>query len=264
VKRYIKIYILSILSIVILLSTVNCAPSVSQKEYDSVKSELSDAKGQIATLQLKSNEAMTIEAQYDLLKTQYEELNKQNAARSSEIETIKTEYGALNTKYEQLKSQYDVKNSEMQTLQTKYDALSDKFQKLQTQYDTVVQGSVNLDEEEIDQAIFRLINDERTMNGVAELLWGRYLYTSALQNSREMAETGRYQYSEVGAVWQDIFWAVSYGTVEQVANAALTSWKVNDYKYQYDIINPGSIYGAVGTYKLGGIYYITYLTSIYE
>ena len=257
--------------IIVLFSLANCAPSVSQEEYDSVRSELSDTKNQLATLQDKLAEAATVEGQYQDLNIKYEELQKQHDARIDEIQTIKSEFDELNsefdelnTEYEQLKGRDDARINEIQAIQAAYDELNNEFEELQKQHDIIVQGTAVLSEEEIDQAIFELINQERKNSGVDELVWGINLYKQAKQNSREMAEQGEYQYSSSGAVWQEIFMAARYGTIDQIANGALITWKNNDYRYRYNIINTQSIYGTVATYKSGEVYYITYMASIFR
>lgn len=259
-----RIITLSILSIIVLFSLANCAPSasqVSQEEYDSMRIELSDSKKQLATLQDKLAEAAIVEGQYQDLNIKYEELQKQHDARIDEIQTIKSELDELNTEYEQLKGQGGARINEIQAMQAEYDELNKEFDELKRQYDIIVQGTAVFSEEEIDQAIFELINQERKNNDVDELAWGINLYKVAKQNSREMAEKGKYLYTSAGGVWQEIFVAVRYGTIDQIANGALITWKNNDYRYRYNIINPQSLYGAVATYKLGEVYYITYVAS---
>lgn len=256
-----RIITLSMLLTIILFSLSNCAPSVSQEEYDSVRSELSVTKDQLATLQEKLAE---VEEQHQYLNIKYEELQKQHDARIDEIQTIKSEFDELNTEYEQLKRQDDARINEIQAIQVEYDELNKEFEELKTQYDIIAKGTAVFNEEDIDQAIFELINQERKNNGVDELEWGVIRYKVANKNSREMAEKGEYRYSAEGAQWQEVFIAARYGTVEQIANAALITWKNNDYRYRYNLINPQSIYGAVATYKLGEVYYITYVASIFR
>jgi uncharacterized protein YkwD len=259
-----RIITLSMMSIMVILGMVNCAPSTPE-DCESVKSELSDTKDQLATLQDRLGEAMKIEAQYQDLNTQYEELKKQDDARIAEMQTLNAELDELNTKYEQLiTGQDDALIKEIQALQAKYDELNSKFEELQRQYNIVVQGTAVFNEGDIDQAIFALINQERKNNDVAELVWGVNLYSQAKQNSREMAENGEYQYAYGAAAWQEVFSATRYGTIDQIANGALVTWKNNDYRYRYNIINPQSIYGAVATYKSGEVYYITYLASVFR
>ena len=263
-----RIITLLMLLIIVLFSLANCAPSVSQEEYDSVRIELSNTKSQLATLKDELAEAAKVEGQYQDLNIKYEELKKQHDARIDEIQTIKSEFDELNTKYEQLQGQLQGQDNaqinEIQAMQAEYDELNKEYEELKRQYDIIVQGTAVFSEEEIDQAIFELINQDRKNNGVDELVWGINLYKQAKQNSREMAETGEYQYSESSAAWQEIFFAARYGTIDQIANGAFITWKNNDYKYRYNILNTQSIYGAVATYKSGEVYYITYMASIFR
>ena len=267
-SKVIRVSLLSILSIITIMSVVNCAPSISQEEYNSVIDELSKTRDKLAEVQDRLAEAMIIEAQYDVLNTQYdvlntqfEELNRQHTARINEVQAVKAEYNQLQTLYEQLKTQNETRINEINILEAIYDELAENYQELKRQYDSVIPSNEVIDEAEVDQAILARINQERRNNGVNELQWGINLYGLAIQNSREMAAKGEVQYSTAGAIWQDIFWAIGYGTVDQIADAALVNWKVNDYNYNQKIINAASIYGAVATYKWEEVYYITFIAS---
>ncbi|MFH1382231.1 MAG: CAP domain-containing protein [Chloroflexota bacterium] len=241
--RKIKISLFSLLSIVILATMLGCKSGVSQQEYDAVKAELETVKGQVAALQSQLNAANLGDAQYQALNTRYEDLQKQYETQTAAIQTAQANYDDLNTRYSEL---------------------NDKFADLQSKYDAMISGTTALKEDEIDQTIFAIINAERRKAGVPELQWGVNLYGLALQNSKEMAALGKYHYSSLGGVYQNVFWAIRYGTVEQVANAALITWTVNVYDYENVLINDLNTYGAVGTYKSGEIYYITFMSSIYK
>ncbi len=243
--------------IVVIFSVANCSPSVSSEDYDSVKSELKNVESQLTALQEKLAEAALIEAKYQSLNISFEELQKQYDARNDEIQKLKTEYDELNTKYDELNTKYE-------QLKGQNDARNEEFEELKRQYDMIIQGNIAFNEEKIDQAIFTLINQERKNNGVDELEWGIELYKKCSQNSREMAERGELRYYESSFIRQEVFMAIKYGTIDQIANAALIIWKISDYRYRYGIINKHHIYGAVGTYKFGDIYYITYMASIYR
>ena len=224
-----KIITLSIFTIIIIFSMVNCSPSVSSEDYDSMKSELETVENQLIALQEKLAEAALIETQYQSLNNSFEELQKQYDARNAEIQKLKTDYDDLNTKYEQLKEPDDVPD-------------------------------MVFNEEEIEQAIFTLINQERINNGIDALLWGKNLHGWARGNSYEMADTLRTKYSE-WASWQEIFWAAGYDTTEAMSQAAILIWRTNPYRYDQNIVNTGAKYGAVGVYHSGDIYYITYMAS---
>ncbi|MFC1933727.1 CAP domain-containing protein [Chloroflexota bacterium] len=252
-----RIISISILMIIVVFSVTNCSPSVSSEDYDSVKSELKNVESQLTALQEKFAEAALIEAQYQSLNISFEELQKQYDARNDEIKKLKTEYDELNTKYSELNTKYE-------QLKGQNDARNEEVEELKRQYDMIAQGNIVLNEEEIEQAIFTLINQERKNNGVDELEWGTNLYDMCRQNSREMAERGELKYYEGSFLWQELFRATKYGTIDQIASATLTIWTSNDYQYRYGILNERPIYGAVGTYKFGDIYYITYIASIYR
>ena len=228
-----KIVTVLVLTIIIILGMANCSPSVSVEDYDNLKSELQNAENQMATLQEELNKAALIEEQYRSLNINYEELQKQYDAINDEIQKLKTEYDELNTQYEQLMEQADVP-------------------------DTV------LNEKELEQAIFALINRERTDNDMKELEWGKHLYDKCKFNSREMAEKGQFQYPEETGTTGEVFMATKYNTIDQLADATLTIWTNNEYRYKYQIINKQHPYGAVGAERAGDTYFITYLVSIYR
>jgi len=229
------IIILLVLSVITLFSVPSCAPTVSQQEYDRVNNELSETKGQIATLQSKLAEAEIMQGQYEELSKNYEALEKRYDIKMSEIETIESQYADLTTKYEDLKKQYDV----------------------------IKEGAAGISEEDVEQAIFELINQERKDNGLDELMWGKNLSWWAEVNSRDMEEKKRYQYSEY-ASWQEVFWAAGYSTIDRIANGALVTWRSNSYRYKLNILSKGAIYGAVGAHKSGDIFYITYIAHLFK
>ena len=258
-----KIAFLLMLLIIVLLGAPSCAPEVSQQEYDSLQNELSETKSQLTALQNKLAEAKRIEAQYEELSVKYEELKEQSGVKISEIETIEAQYEELNAKYEELKGQSGVKISEIETIEAQYEELNAKYEELKEQYDAIIEGTAGISEEDVEQALFELINQERKNNGLDELLWGKNLSWWAEVNSRDMAETKKYKHSEY-ASWQEVFWAAGYSTIDRIANGALITWRSNTYRYKLNILNTGAIYGAVGAYKSGEIFYITYIAHVFR
>jgi len=256
-----KITMLSMLLVMALFSIPSCAPTVSQQEYDSVSNELRAIQSELASLQSKLAEA-------ELLQTQNEELNKQRDAVKSEFETMQAKYEELSTEYEELNKQFDTVKSEFETMQAKYEELSTEYQELNNkydelskQYDVVTEEPAEINEEDIEQAAFNLVNKERKDNGLDELMWGKYLYKSAIANSRNMAIRKRLEYPEFG--WQEVFWATGYSTADGIADAALTVWK-NRLKYETNFLNKATKYCAVAVYKSGDIFYITYLADYFQ
>ena len=256
-----KITVLSMLLIMVLFSVLSCAPTVSQEEYDRVSNELSAVQSQLASLQDKLSEV-------ELLQFQNEELKRQYDAAKSERETIQAQYDELSTEYEELNKQIDTVKSEFETMQAESEALSTEFEELNNeyeelseQYNILMEGTTEINEGDIEQATFELVNQERIDNGLAELEWGTYLYKEALANSRNMATRKRIEYPEFG--WQEVFWATGYGRADRIAKAAVTIWK-NSLKYETNFLNAVTKYGAIAVYKSGEIFYITYVADYFQ
>jgi len=251
-----------LLLVIVLLSVPSCAQQVSQQEYDRVSNELEAVQSQLASLQGKLAEAESLQAQN-------EELNKRNDAVKSELETIQAEYEGLSTEYDELNEQFDTAKSELEAMQaeyeelsTEYDELNEQFEELSEQYNTIVEGTAEIDEGDVEQALFKLINQEREKAGLDELMWGENLYKWAIANSRKMATNKRLEYSEyIG--WQEVFWATGYGTADRMADAALTVWK-NRQVYERFFLNAAAKYDAVGVHKSGKVFYITYVADYFH
>jgi len=255
--RTISILLISLA--IVLFSVLSCTPTVPQQEYDRVSSELSAIQSQLASLQDKLAETESLQA-YNQAYNQ--ELKKQYDVSKSEIETLQAKYEELSTEYEDSSKQFSAANSQLETMQVKYEELNKQFQELSEQYDIIVEGTAEIDEEDIEQAVFKLVNEERVENGLNEREWGKNLYKWAMANSRNMATNKQVEYTEyIG--WQDVFWATGYGTADQIANAALTIWK-NHQHYEQSFLNDGDHYCAVAVYKLGEIFYITYVADYYH
>ena len=257
-----KIVMLLILVVIALSSVPSCAPTVSQQEYDRVSNELHGLQSQLASLQGKLAEA-------ELLHSQYEELNKQYDTVKSEFETMQAKHEELTTEHEELNKQIDTVKSEFETMQaeyeelsTEYEELDNKYEELSKQYDIIMEGTAEINEKDVEQAVFKLVNQERENNGLNELLWGANLYKWAMSNSRSMAINKRLQYTELFS-WQEVFWATGYSTLDRLANAALTIWK-DGKQYERNFLSKGANYGAIAVYKSGEIFYITYIADFFE
>ncbi len=257
-----KIIMLSVLLVLALFSVPSCASTVSQQEYDRVTDELRALQSQLASLQGKLTEA-------ELLQVQNEGWEKQFNTAKSELETMQAKYGNLSTEYEDLNKQFDVVKSELEAMQVKYEVLSTEygelnkqFEELSKQYDILMEGTAEINEADVEQAVFELINQERTNDGANELMWGDNLYRWAKANSLSMATNKRLEYIEYLG-WQDVFWATGYGTADRMANAVLTVWK-NHKEYERNFLSVGANYGAVAVYKSGEIFYITYVADYFR
>jgi len=222
-----KITILSMLLVIALFSVPSCAPTVSQQEYDRVSNELRTIQSQLASLQGELAEA-------ELLQAQNEELSKQ----------------------------YDAVKSELETMQAEYEELNKQFEELSKQGDIIIEEPEEINEEDVEQALFKLINQERTNNGLDELLWGKYLYKTVIANSRNMATNKQLEYPS-RAGWKEVYRATGYDTTDGIASATFTIWK-DTRDYENNFLNKAPVYGAVAVYKSGEIFYITYMSDYYQ
>ncbi len=245
--------IIPVLLVVILLISTSCTSGISQDEYDRVKNELSTIQSELASLQSKLTESMALQAQSEVLNSKLDTLQ-------GEYEVLQTKYEELIAEYDELSADYDNVQSEFKAMQDEYEELSAKYEELSKQSETVVEEEVaELIEEDIEQAVFELVNQDRRDNGLDELIWSNALHKWALTNNRNMATNTRYEYIYY-AGWQDIFWAIGYDTADEIAEAALTAWR-NSLIYDKNILTPITDYGTVAVYKPGEIYYITYIAS---
>jgi uncharacterized protein YkwD len=225
-----KNIILSMSLIITLFSVLSCAPAVSQQEYDRVNNELSETQSQLGLLQSELAEAEILQAKYDELSNNYDAVRSELA----EAEILQAEYDELDDKYDELDAKYG---------------------ELNKQYNILIEGTI-ITEEDIEQAVFELINEERQDNGLNELAWNRTLHSWAKSHSRDMATRKRLEYSEDSA-WQDIWKAAGYSTVDRLASAALMIWK-DSKRYEGQFLAKGAKLGAVAAYKSGEVFYITY------
>jgi len=250
-----KTTILSMFLVMALFGLASCAAKVSPQEYERVSNELRAVQGQLVSLQGKLAEAEPLQAQNEELKKQFE--------------TMQAEHKELNAKYEELTKQYDAVKSQSETMQaeydklnTEYEELTKQFEELSQQYDIETKGAAQINAEDVEQAVFKLINQERRDNGLDEMMWGDNIYKWAIANSLSMATNKRTELSEYPS-WQEVFWATGYGTADRIASAALTVWK-NGVHYDLNFLNRGALYGTVGVYKSGDIFYITYIASSFK
>jgi uncharacterized protein YkwD len=249
-----KIIVPLFLMIFVLFSASSCGQGVSQEEYDRISQELIETEKQRATLQNSLAESVKKDAQYKALGIELEDVKKARDASLAELEALKARYENLNAEFVELQDQNEHFVGEIESIEAQY-------QDLKKQYEAVTQPPEPIVIEDIEQTLFELINQERVNHGIDELLWGKNLYGWTRANSREMADTLRYKYSD-WASWQEILWAAGYNSTEEMARATIIIWRGNPYRYEQNIVNPGAKYGAVGVYKLGDIYYITYMASI--
>jgi len=250
---------LLILTIIVLFSSVSCGETVPKAEYDSLVEKLAKNESQLVTLQGRLSDAEIIEAKYQELSAKFEELKKQNDVTPGEMESMETQYEELSAKYKDLMRQNEENINEIASLEGQYEELKKDYDALAGQTEEI---TLEINENNIEQALFDLINQERKDNGLNELIWGENMDTWSEENSRNMAATKQYlQYTNYLVPYQQVFWAAGYSSVERVVNGALITWKSNSLQYDNNVLNHNAIYGAIGVYKSGDIFYITFLAS---
>ncbi len=244
-----KIAMLLALLAVTLFIVSSCAPAISQEEYDRVNDELSTIQSQVASLQSKLAEA-------EMLKPEIEELNKQ-------YEALKSEYDELQDKYEELGSESLELNNQYDAIMMEYSILVASYEDLEKQYYAAIEETPEIvNEEDLEQALFELINLERDAIGLDELVQGVNLYKSASSHSRNMATNRRLEEPDEGA-YQEVIWATGYTNTQIMAESIFSLWE-NTARYEIEFLNSATPYGAVAVYKSGDIYYITYICDIYR
>jgi len=230
-KKKILWVILSCLMVLSLL-VASCTLAPPAKEDAAPPEQDSQAKSELQILQ----------ARYDELSASYDDVK-------SKLEITQAKYDELSAKHNELSDKYD-------KLSAKHGELSAKYEGLSAEYDAMIQGTRGINEEDIEQAIFRLVNKERQNNGLNKLEWSDNLHWAAKDHSQHMATIKRLEYSE-RSYWQGIFQAAGYSTLDRIANAALIIWE-ESLRYEGHFLCKGAKYGAIGVSKSGDIFYITY------
>ena len=241
---------------VVLLGMAGCGSGdgVPQATYDAVKSQLADCQNRVAELQSQTGEpGATV---------------MPDVALQSQLQALQADYDALSSDYELLKEQAASGDTsgQLKALQEAYDELNQEYESLHEQCAALAESTqeTTLAADDIEQTIFARINEERQSAGESPLSPGPNLLKLARSNSTDMSDEGEYQYSTYPGVWQKIFIAAGYTTADQVAGSAMSVWKKNNYRFEYDVLNPNAKYGAVGVAKAGDIYYITFLAATFR
>ena len=244
--------IISLLLVVIILISTSCAPGVSQEEHERVKKELSAIEGELASLQSKLTESVA-------LQTQNEELNNRYATLKSEFDAMQTKHEELSAEYDELNIKYDTMQSEYEALQAKYKELSAEYEELSKQGEAAGEKEVvEIAEEDVEQALFELINEDRIDNGLDILPWREGLHKRAKENSIYLATNKGLLYPEYERRWREVYWATGYNSADEIAEATYLAWQNRD-KYEKYFLWPHLDFGAVGVHKSGDRFYITYL-----
>jgi uncharacterized protein YkwD len=248
-----------ILLIIVLLAFPSCAKTVPQQEYDKLKTELNAIQKQLET---KSAENDVIQAQFKDLNNKYSELNDKYGDLNNQYQATEAKYKDLNGQYEAAQAQYKELNGKYEAIQAQYKKLNADYTSIIDYYKGVTQRTSGINETDLEQALFKLINQERVNNHLAPFMWGELLYGWAKINSHDMSINQRYQYSNYGS-YEQVYWAAGYGTAESIASATLNIWK-NSFLYEKIFLNPILTYATVAVYKSGEILYITYISDVFK
>jgi len=241
------------LLVISLFMALSCAPSISQEGHDILKKELSAIQSELSATEseLRATESELNSTQRELSTTQSE-----LSATESGLRATQNELRAAETEVTWLQR----KLTEANIMQAHYEELITKCEESKQQYDAIIEGTVEISEEDVEQAVFALVNQERKNNGLNELIWQEGLYSCARSNNLKMAETKTLQSPECPS-FQQVFWFLGYGTTEGIANAALKIWKDNLYSYNQNVLSE-AVNGAVAVYKSEDILYITYVAYV--
>jgi uncharacterized protein YkwD len=251
-KKTGKTVVFVILAVMLLISSFSCAAGVSQAEYDSLKKQLAEAETQLNVLK-----GSAVTPAGEVPGATVEALQNQNEINAGKIKALET----ANTAIAAEKAALEVKSGELSADLEELDA---KYLEIKKQYDVLTRPAAPavLDPKAVEQAIFNALNRDRISAGVPVLLWGYNLYPLAQQNSRKMAEFGKFEYSQWGTV-QYIYIAAGYHTVESVVNGATLTWKSNKFNFDNTILRSLNTHCAIGVEKVGEVFYITLLAADY-
>jgi len=202
-SKIIKISIVSLITLVVFLGSFSCGQTISSEEYEGVKNELAESKSLVTELENELSLARSAEAELQELSSNYEELKQQNDANVKELKSLEAQYEVLSAENEDIRTQNEAYLKEIVDLEEKLEAVTPEPE------EPPEETPPEVNEENIKQALFALINSERKASGLNELVTGTNLPKWAEEN----------------------------------------------------ILADAAIYGNVGVYEEGGIYYITFLAS---
>ena len=246
-----------LLGIVVLTGAISCSEDDIQAEYDILAAQFEEANEQLDELHGKMFEAQTLQTQYDELLVQYDELTDQNDTNLDEIASLQAQIEELESELDELTDEIETKTNELAELAFDYD-------EIKAQYDALVAAALEINEDNIEQALFDLINQERIGQGLNVLQFSTDLAEWALVNSQDMAVSKQLeQYTANAVPFQRARITTGYSSLDRIVNSTMLIWQSHALSYEANILDEEALYGAVGVVKSGEIYYITFLASNY-
>ena len=251
-KKTLKILTVSVIIIATILTALSCSKTpentISQAEYDAVKAQLSEAQAKIIELQATTTTTSAVSLNEQVLK--------------DEIADLQAQIDKLGNDILDLDAQNESLAAEKASLEAQYAELNTKYTNLLKSPPTTIEPKEEITTEKIENAIFTLINAERTKAGIPELLFGKNLQSLARSNGQNMARLGRFEY-DVSVAYQEVFWGINYTSVDSIATAAMKTWTLNQYRFKTTALLVTNKYGGVGAYYEDGVYFITFMAAGY-
>jgi len=248
-KKVTAISLLYILIACVFLSVFSCGGkevgTVTQAEYDALKAQYTAAQAQITDLQAKVAAALV----------------NPGALLNDEINSFKAKITELGNTVTDLNKQNTSLTQEKASIEAKYADLLAKNQDLEKKL-AAATAAQQITEELVENAILKLLSQERVKAGLPEFLPGPQLHNQALTNSRAMAAQGKVV-TNPDYLNQETFMAAYYNSPDAIARAAVAIWKLDVYEFEHGTLLPVNTYGGVGAYQSGDIIFITYLTAFF-
>ena len=187
-------------------------------------------------------------------------VEKQLADLQDKYNQLYNDNTQLTSSYTQLDSDYQQLETANQQLQSDNAKLKSDYNQLQDDYAKVTSVDGNVLEGDLEQAIFRLINEKRADAGVGQLQWTDSLYFWAKEQSNAMAQSHKVYLSDY-SYWQDVGRMAGQATAEQMANGMMTLWE-EDTNFPVDFLPADAKYSVVAVTRTGNVYYITYFAHL--
>ena len=196
------------------------------------------------------------QSELQILQGKYDKLNDDCEAVRRELEATQAKYKELQSEYSELSTKYDGLSADYDGLSTKYDGLSVDYDELTTMYNNLLEGTPDITESDVEQAIFKMINKGRQDSGLNELEPAVSFYRWAKEHSDYLATKNLVEIAKE-PYWQGVFRAAGYSSLDRITNAAWMVWKV-DKTFEDNFLNEHAEFGVVAVTKSGDIFYITY------
>jgi uncharacterized protein YkwD len=219
--------------------------TVTKAEYDALKAQYTAAQAEIADLKAKVAAALV----------------NPGALLNDEINSLKAKITELGNTVTDLNKQNTSLTQEKAATEAKFADLLTKYQDLEKKL-AAATNTQPITMELVENAILKLLSQERVKAGLPEFLPGPQLHNQALTNSRAMAASGKVV-TNPDYLNQETFMAAYYNSVDAIARAAVSIWKLDQYEFEHGTLLVGNKYGGVGAYQSGDIIFITYLAAFF-